>query len=91
MNASERFVRRLVAERRIAFHRVGRHVRFAVPAGIVAPPVPLDRLAAREGPISGICHCGAGARQLAVTLLPVNLGRSLIRAKAVTAMPADLV
>lgn len=30
LNTSERFVRRLVAERRIAFHRVGRHVRFAV-------------------------------------------------------------
>jgi excisionase family DNA binding protein len=30
LNTSERFVRRLVAERRIAFHHVGRHVRFAV-------------------------------------------------------------
>jgi excisionase family DNA binding protein len=30
LNTSERFVRRLVAERRVAFHRVGRHVRFAV-------------------------------------------------------------
>jgi len=30
LNTSERFVRRLVAERRIAFHRVGRHLRFAV-------------------------------------------------------------
>jgi excisionase family DNA binding protein len=30
LNTSERFVRRLVAERRIAFHRVGRHIRFAV-------------------------------------------------------------
>lgn len=29
LNTSQRFVRRLVAERRIAFHRVGRHVRFA--------------------------------------------------------------
>lgn len=27
---SERFVRRLVAERRIRFYRVGRHIRFAV-------------------------------------------------------------
>ncbi|MGH3811310.1 MAG: excisionase family DNA-binding protein, partial [Pseudonocardiaceae bacterium] len=26
----ERFVRRLIAERRIAFHHVGRHVRFAL-------------------------------------------------------------
>jgi excisionase family DNA binding protein len=30
LNTSERFVRRLIAERRIAFHRVGRHVRLAV-------------------------------------------------------------
>jgi excisionase family DNA binding protein len=30
LNTSERFVRRLVSERRIAFHHVGRHVRFAV-------------------------------------------------------------
>lgn len=30
LNTSVRFVRRLVAERRIAFHKVGRHVRFAV-------------------------------------------------------------
>ena len=30
LNTSDRFVRRLVAERRIAFHKVGRHVRFAV-------------------------------------------------------------
>jgi excisionase family DNA binding protein len=29
LNTSERFVRRLIAERRIAFHHVGRHVRFA--------------------------------------------------------------
>jgi excisionase family DNA binding protein len=29
LNTSERFVRRLVAERRVAFHRAGRHVRFA--------------------------------------------------------------
>jgi excisionase family DNA binding protein len=30
LNTSVRFVRRLIAERRIAFHRVGRHVRLAV-------------------------------------------------------------
>jgi excisionase family DNA binding protein len=30
LNASERFVRRLIAERRIAFHHVGRHVRFRI-------------------------------------------------------------
>jgi excisionase family DNA binding protein len=28
LNVGTRFVRRLVAERRIAFHKVGRHVRF---------------------------------------------------------------
>ena len=28
LGTSERFVRRLVAERRVAFHHVGRHVRF---------------------------------------------------------------
>jgi excisionase family DNA binding protein len=30
LNTSERFVRRLIAERRIAFHHVGRHVRIAL-------------------------------------------------------------
>lgn len=30
LNTSQRFVRRLIAERRIAFHHVGRHVRLAV-------------------------------------------------------------
>ncbi len=30
LNTSERFVRRLISERRIAFHHVGRHVRIAV-------------------------------------------------------------
>ncbi len=30
LNTSERFVRRLIAEQRIAFHHVGRHVRFAL-------------------------------------------------------------
>jgi excisionase family DNA binding protein len=30
LNTSERFVRRLIAERRIAFHHVGRHVRVAL-------------------------------------------------------------
>ncbi|MCE0765388.1 helix-turn-helix domain-containing protein [Pseudonocardia kujensis] len=30
LNTSVRFVRRLVAERRIAFHKVGAHVRIAV-------------------------------------------------------------
>jgi excisionase family DNA binding protein len=30
LNTSERFVRRLIAERCIAFHHVGRHVRFSL-------------------------------------------------------------
>ncbi|GAB2978116.1 helix-turn-helix domain-containing protein [Amycolatopsis acidiphila] len=30
LNTSVRFVRRLIAERRIAFHKVGAHVRLAV-------------------------------------------------------------
>jgi excisionase family DNA binding protein len=30
LNTSERFVRRLITERRIAFHHVGKHVRFAL-------------------------------------------------------------
>lgn len=30
LNTSVRFVRRLVAERRIAFHKLGAHVRLAV-------------------------------------------------------------
>ncbi|MDD7935486.1 helix-turn-helix domain-containing protein [Actinomycetospora straminea] len=29
LGTSERFIRRLIAQRRIAFHRVGRHVRLA--------------------------------------------------------------
>lgn len=31
LGTGERFVRRLVAERRIRFYRLGRHVRFAEP------------------------------------------------------------
>lgn len=31
LNTSVRFIRRLIAERRIAFHKVGAHVRLAVP------------------------------------------------------------
>jgi excisionase family DNA binding protein len=30
MNTSVRFVRRLIEERRIAFHHIGRHVRLAL-------------------------------------------------------------
>jgi excisionase family DNA binding protein len=45
LNTTPRFVRRLIAERRIVFHHVGRHVRIAatdlenfVRAGRVEPP-----------------------------------------------------
>jgi excisionase family DNA binding protein len=45
LNTTTRFVRRLIAERRIVFHHVGRHVRIAahdleafVDAGRVEPP-----------------------------------------------------
>lgn len=45
LNTTTRFVRRLIAERRIVFHHVGRHVRIAVhdleafvEAGRVEPP-----------------------------------------------------
>jgi excisionase family DNA binding protein len=49
LGTSPRFVRRLIAERRIAFNKVGRHVRFSaadvddfVRAGRVEPwPTPL--------------------------------------------------
>jgi excisionase family DNA binding protein len=44
LNTSVRFVRRIIAERRVAFHKVGRHVRLSVTdldafvaAGRVAP------------------------------------------------------
>jgi excisionase family DNA binding protein len=50
LNTSERFIRRLVDERRIAFTRLGRHVRIAesdleafVAAGRVEPLRPLVR------------------------------------------------
>ena len=49
LNTSERFVRRLIAERRIAFHKVGVHVRIAladleafVQAGRVEPMTEAD-------------------------------------------------
>jgi excisionase family DNA binding protein len=45
LNTDSRFVRRLIAERRICFHHIGRHVRIAesdlqafIEAGRVAPP-----------------------------------------------------
>lgn len=44
LNTKPRFIRRLIAERRIEFHRVGRHVRISeraladfIEAGRVAP------------------------------------------------------
>ncbi len=47
LNVSERYVRRLVAERRVAFHKVGHLLRFRVEdlqaffeAGRVEPPPP---------------------------------------------------
>lgn len=51
LNTSLRFVRRLIAERRIAFHKVGSHVRISTAdldafllAGRVEPtPMPGDR------------------------------------------------
>ena len=45
LNTTSRFVRRLIAERRICFHHIGRHVRISerdlkefVDAGRVTPP-----------------------------------------------------
>ena len=54
LNTTPRFVRRLVAERRISYHHVGRHVRIAEPdleafvaAGRVAPEGQLTARASR--------------------------------------------
>lgn len=51
LNTSVRFVRRLIAERRIAFHKVGAHVRLAaadldgfIQAGRVEPVTAADFL-----------------------------------------------
>jgi excisionase family DNA binding protein len=30
LNTSVRFIRRLIAERRVAFHKFGKHIRFSV-------------------------------------------------------------
>jgi excisionase family DNA binding protein len=49
LSTSERFIRRLIAERRIRFYRVGRHIRFGVTdlrAFVVAGQV--DPITARE-------------------------------------------
>ena len=52
LNTTVRFVRRLIAERRIAFHKVGRHVRLRgddLEAFIAAGRVePFDRDAVRR-------------------------------------------
>ena len=64
-NVSERFVRRLVAERRIAFHKVGHFLRFRVEdldafleAGRVEPVESRSRLAA--WPVPGRSGRGGG-------------------------------
>ena len=56
LNTTPRFVRRLVAERRICFHHIGRHVRIAerdlaefIDTGRVAPP----QLTWRAGRVAG--------------------------------------
>ncbi|MGB8255401.1 MAG: excisionase family DNA-binding protein [Pseudonocardiaceae bacterium] len=55
LNTSERFVRRLVAERRIAFHHVGRHVRWHHPTSMsgCSPAVSSRSPRRRCGGISG--------------------------------------
>lgn len=52
LRTSERFPRRLIAERRIRFTRIGRHVRIPesalrelIAAGLVDPAVPVQRRA----------------------------------------------
>jgi excisionase family DNA binding protein len=51
LNTTPRFVRRLIAERRICFHHIGRHVRISerdlkefVDAGRVTPPAVESRV-----------------------------------------------
>ena len=63
LNVSERFVRRLVAERRIAFHKVGHFLRFRtddldafLEAGRVEPAESRPRLGAWSAPV----HPGRG-------------------------------
>ena len=58
LNTSERFPRRLIAERRIAFVRVGRHVRISeaalaefIRSGVVEPMTPRDY--SKERPRNG--------------------------------------
>ena len=58
LNVSERFVRRLVAERRIAFHKVGHFLRFRaddldafLEAGRVEPVEDRPRLGAWSAPV----------------------------------------
>ena len=68
LNVSERFMRRLVAERRIAFHKVGHFLRFRVAdldrfleAGRVEPTFDHPLLAARAS-ITGSSRRGGGRR-----------------------------
>ena len=62
LNTSERFVRRLVSERRVAFHHVGRHVRFAVSdLDVFVQAGRVDRarrkvVSAGHGRVSGRCR-----------------------------------
>ncbi|MGQ0467147.1 MAG: helix-turn-helix domain-containing protein [Sporichthyaceae bacterium] len=60
LNTTPRFIRRLVAERRIAFTRLGRHVRIAgddldafVAQGRVDPAPPRPRKPSDEPPLTG--------------------------------------
>jgi excisionase family DNA binding protein len=58
LNTSERFVRRLIAERRITFHHVGRHVRFAITdleewlAASRVEPISTDAIACELGSVA---------------------------------------
>ena len=54
LRTSERFPRRLIAERRIRFTRIGRHVRIPesaltefIAAGLVEPAIPIRRRRAK--------------------------------------------
>ena len=69
LNVSERFVRRLVAERRVAFHKVGHFVRFRaadldafLEAGRVEPAPERPLLAAAWSTPSRPARRGGGRR-----------------------------
>lgn len=68
LNVSERFMRRLVAERRIAFHKVGHFVRFRaadldafLEAGRVEPPP--DRPLLRRSSVVPVSSRRGGGRR----------------------------